>query len=210
MRNRLHDAGLRARRPAIRVPLTRRHIQERLDFAHLHLHWTIADWEPVLFTDESRFCIDFTDRRARVWRLPTEIFHPDSVAEHNRYGGGSIMVWGGISLRGRTELRVINNGTRTAQRYRDEILDVHMRPYAGAIGPDFLLMDDNATVHRARIVQEYLQKERIERMDWPARSPDLNPIHCVCVCCKLQYRPVLFNHKVSWSSEQLLWLNGHT
>ena len=45
-RNCLHDAGLRARRPAIRVPLTRRHIQERLDFAHLHLHWTIADWEP--------------------------------------------------------------------------------------------------------------------------------------------------------------------
>ena len=51
VRNRLHDAGLRARRPAIRVPLTRRHIHERLDFAHLHLHCTIADWEPVLFTD---------------------------------------------------------------------------------------------------------------------------------------------------------------
>ena len=49
VRNRLHDAGLRARRPAIRVPLTRRHIHERLDFAHLHLHWTIADSEPVLF-----------------------------------------------------------------------------------------------------------------------------------------------------------------
>jgi len=79
----------------------------------------------------------------------------------------------------RTELHVINNGTLTAQRYRDEILAVHVRSYAGAIGPFFLLMDDNATAHRARIVQEYLQRETIERMDWPARSPDLNPIEHV-------------------------------
>ena len=62
-------------------------------------------------------------------------FLPDNVAEHDRYEGGSIMVWGCISLRGRTELHVINNGTLTAQRYRDEILAVHVRPYAGAIGP---------------------------------------------------------------------------
>jgi len=55
-------------------------------------------------------------------------FLPDNVAEHDRYGGGSIMVWGGISLRGRTELHVINNGTLTAENYRDEILAVHLRP----------------------------------------------------------------------------------
>jgi hypothetical protein len=46
----------------------------------------------------------------------------------------------------------------------------------GANGDDFILMDDNATPHHARIVNEYLQQETIERMDWPAKSPDLNPI----------------------------------
>jgi len=40
-------------------------------------------------------------------------------------------------------------------------------------------MDDNAIAHRARIVQEYLQRETIERIDWPARSPDVNPIEHV-------------------------------
>ncbi|UYV66409.1 MAP4K1 [Cordylochernes scorpioides] len=40
-------------------------------------------------------------------------------------------------------------------------------------------MDDNARPHRARLVNEYLQSENIRRMDWPPRSPDLNPIEHV-------------------------------
>ncbi|XP_046548607.1 visual pigment-like receptor peropsin [Haliotis rubra] len=67
----------------------------------------------------------------------------------------------------------------TGVRYRDEVLDVYVRPYAGAVGPDFILMDDNARPHRARVVDEYLERETIVRMDWPARSPDLNPIEHV-------------------------------
>ena len=38
------------------------------------------------------------------------------------------------------------------------------------------MMDDNARPHRARVVNQYLEQEGIERMNWPARSPDLNPI----------------------------------
>ncbi|GBM11306.1 hypothetical protein AVEN_13549-1 [Araneus ventricosus] len=40
-------------------------------------------------------------------------------------------------------------------------------------------MDDNARHHRANIVGECLQSEDITRMDWPAYSPDLNPIQHV-------------------------------
>ena len=66
IRNRLHYAGPRSRRPAIPVPLTRYHVQMCLAWAWDHVTWTQNDWAPVLFTDESRFCVDFTDRRARV------------------------------------------------------------------------------------------------------------------------------------------------
>ncbi|KAI4872445.1 hypothetical protein NFI96_033688, partial [Prochilodus magdalenae] len=44
-----------------------------------------------------------------------------------------------------------------------------------AIGPGFLLMQDNAIPHVAGVYQQFLQDEGIEAMDWPARSPDLNP-----------------------------------
>jgi transposase len=86
------------------------------------------------------------------------------------------MVCGGISNDGSTDLYVIRNGSLTGIIYRDEILAPIVRLYAGAIGDDFILMDDNATPHRARIVNEYHQQETFERMDWPAKSPDLNPI----------------------------------
>ena len=114
-----------------------------------------------------------------MWRRQGERFQDANISEHDRYGGGSLMVWGGISRDGRTDLHVLERGTMTGVRYRDEILDVYVRPYAGAVGPEFILMDDNAHPHRARVVDQYLQQETIVRMDWPARSPDLNPIEHV-------------------------------
>ena len=147
-----------------------------LAWARDHVTWTQNNWAPVLFTHESRFCVDFTDRRSRVWRIPNERFAPVCMAEHDRFGGGSVMVWVGISAQGKTDLHVIDNGTLTALRYVNEILDVYVRPYAGAVGENFILMDDNARAHRARITDQYLEQATIVRMEWPARSPDLNPI----------------------------------
>ncbi|GFX16574.1 transposable element Tcb2 transposase [Trichonephila clavipes] len=49
-------------------------------------------------------------------------------------------------------------------------------PVTMPIDNDFILRDDNAWPHRAVIFQEYLQGLGLERMEWPAQSPDLNPI----------------------------------
>ncbi|GFV06974.1 DDE_3 domain-containing protein [Trichonephila clavipes] len=53
---------------------------------------------------------------------------------------------------------------------------IHMAAHIAAIGNDFILMNDKCTTHRAGIVEEYLEDHGLERMEWPARSPDLNPI----------------------------------
>ncbi|GBL86858.1 hypothetical protein AVEN_96083-2 [Araneus ventricosus] len=77
-------------------------------------------------------------------------------------------------LDGRTPLHVFERGTVTGVRYRDEILEPYVRLFRGAVGPEFILMGD-----RALLVDEFLKSEDIRRMDWPARSPDLNPIQHV-------------------------------
>ena len=124
VRNCLRQRVFRSRTACICIPLTRLHKQARLSWAQDHVNWTDNDWDPVLFTDESRYFLDFTD---------------------------------------------LSTCSST----------VYVRPYAGAIGPQFILMDDNARPRRARVAEEYLQQDTIIRMDWAAWSPDLKPIEHV-------------------------------
>ena len=70
-----------------------------------------------MFPDESRFTLDFHDRRNRVWRRRNEHFHDVNV----RFGGGSLVVWDGITVTGRTALHIVY-GRLTGLYYRDNIL----------------------------------------------------------------------------------------
>ncbi|GFV90635.1 transposable element Tcb2 transposase [Trichonephila clavipes] len=147
VRNRLHNAGLYARRPVVCVPLNGRQRRNRLCWAREHVSWTQQQWASVLFTDESRFTMESDSGRLLIWREQRTRYHQSNTVERHSYRGGGIL-----------------------------ILDPYVRPYAAAIGNDFILMDDNARPHRARIVEEYLEDHGLERMEWPAQSPDLNPI----------------------------------
>ncbi|GFV57945.1 DDE_3 domain-containing protein [Trichonephila clavipes] len=78
-----------------------------------------------------------------------------------------------------TRLHVVENGTMTGQRYIDEVLLFHVRLFRGAVGDKFVLWTNNATCHRTLAVQDCLDSEGIQRLVWPERSPDLNPIENV-------------------------------
>ncbi|GFW21888.1 transposable element Tcb2 transposase [Trichonephila clavipes] len=93
--------------------------------------------------------------------------------------GGGVLVYGGISFDGRTDLYIIRDGPLIARRYRDEILRPIVVRYAAAIGDDFILMDDNCRPHRANLVEDFLFEEGIVRMEWQTCSPDMNPIEHV-------------------------------
>lgn len=175
IRNRLREANLRSRRPAVRPVLTRAHRAARLAWARRHLPWTRQQWARVLFTDESRFARSFHDGRTRVWRRQGERYHDVNVMTHDHFGGGSLLVWGGMAMSYRTPLYQVQ-GNLNGVGYRDDILRPLVLPALEAMGTGAILQDDNARPHRARVVNNFLQQQEVIRMDWPARSPDLNPI----------------------------------
>ncbi|GFX02840.1 transposable element Tcb2 transposase [Trichonephila clavipes] len=176
---RLRGGGLFARRPVVCVPLTRQHLTARLQWCREHHNWTEQDWACVLFSDESRFSLSSDCRRQLIWRESGTAYRPENIQEKDRYPTCSIMVWAGIMINGHTRLHVVANGTMTDQRYIDEVLLPHVRLFRGAVGDKFVFMDDNATCHRTLAVQDCLDSEGIQRLVWPARSPDLNPIENV-------------------------------
>ncbi|GFU10604.1 DDE_3 domain-containing protein [Trichonephila clavipes] len=82
-------------------------------------------------------------------------------------------------LGSRTDLHIFDAGSVNGTRYCNEILLPYVRLSRGAMGLQFLFMDDNAPCHRTVAAEQLLESEDIERMDWSARSPDLYPIEHV-------------------------------
>ncbi|GFX47169.1 transposable element Tcb2 transposase [Trichonephila clavipes] len=129
--------------------------------------------------DKSRFSVHPHNRRIFIWRNRGSRNNPALVHESVRFGGGGVLVYGGISIDGPTDLYIIRDGPLTARRYRDDILRPIVVPYAAAIGDDFILMDDNCSPPRANLVEDFLFEEEIVGMEWPACFPDMDPIEHV-------------------------------
>ncbi|KAI4881786.1 hypothetical protein NFI96_011480 [Prochilodus magdalenae] len=176
IRNRPYEGDLRARCPVVGPVLTGQHRRAGLAFATEHQNWQIRHRRLVLFTDESRFYLSTCDRRDRLWRRRGECYAACNIIQHDWFGGGSVMVWGGISLEGRTDLYRLDNSTLTGIRYQDEILGPVARPYAGAVGPGFLLVHNNAQPHVAKVCRQFMENEGIDTIDWSTGFPDLNPL----------------------------------
>ena len=126
-----------------------------------------------MWTDESRFTLDFHDGRVRDHRMPGERFASCCVLEHDRFGGGSVMVWAGIWHSGRTAAVTIR-GTLNAERYKNDIVLPVVIPTVQE--NQLIFQDDNATPHRAGTVRSVVRDSGIPTLPWPARSPDLSPI----------------------------------
>ncbi|GFT41303.1 transposable element Tcb2 transposase [Trichonephila clavipes] len=142
-------------------------------------NWRDNECGRVLFTDESRFSLSSDSHRILIWREPGSRNHPSNIIERDRYEGRGVLVWGGIMLGSRTDLHIFDAGSVNGTRYCNEILFPYVRLFRGAMGLQFLLLVDNAPCYRIVAPEQLLESEDIERMDWPARSPDLNPIEHV-------------------------------
>ena len=103
---------------------------KRLQFAKVHVNWTIGDWKKVLWSDESPFQILSMPNRQndRIWARNSNNIEPIVQMKFP----AEIQVWGMMSHRALSELHIIPpKQTINGAYYRDNILA--NRVYSGEI-----------------------------------------------------------------------------
>ncbi len=149
--------------------------QRRLTWTKKKKNWTIAQWSKVLFSDESKFCISVGNQGPRVWRKGGEAHSPSCLKSSVKFPQ-SVMIWGAMSSAGVGPLSFYKTSV-TASVYQ-EIMEPFMLPSADQLFKyaDFIFQQDLAPAHTAKGNKSWLNDHGVGVLDWPANSPDLNPI----------------------------------
>ena len=159
------------RKMAMKPPLTVKHKECRLNFAKEHLCWTF-EWRNVIFSDEKKFNLDGPDGIRYYWHHLGDQKH---LLSHRQHGGGCVMVWGAFCYTGQVGLAFISSRMNSVG-YQD-MLREHLLPMAPVIaGREWIFLQDNASIHRSHSTKNWFHDNNVISLDFPARSPDLNPI----------------------------------
>lgn len=130
------------------------------------------EWDTVIFSDEKKFSLDGPDGSQKYWhdtRKATETYVKRNM------GGGSLMVWAAFSILGKTPICFLS--TRMNSEKYGELLENVLLPYLDEtefVNPIF--QQDNAPIHVSKYMKKWFVDHNVQILDWPAKSPDLNPI----------------------------------
>ena len=172
IRRRLLAARYWSRRPARCPRLTLEHRRRCHEWGRRHRVLGLRQWRHCIFSDESRFSLHHSDGRVRVRRRQGErLIDVSSLMMEIVYNGVQ-------STMGGNELVVVDGAMNP---HRDiQILRNQMLTWATVVfGRNFVYAQDNAPPHTTRDTAAFSDQQDVEVMDWPARSPDMNPIEHV-------------------------------
>ncbi|KAL0153025.1 hypothetical protein M9458_051624 [Cirrhinus mrigala] len=159
--------------PLVKPLLNHRQRQRHLTWAKKKKKkWTVAQWSKVLFSDESKFCISFGNQGPRVWRKGGEAHSPSCLKSSVKFPQ-SVMIWGAMSSAGVGPL-CFSKTKVTAPIYK-EILELSSADQLFK-DADYIFQQDLAPAHTAKSTKSWLNDHGVGVLDWPANSPDLNPI----------------------------------
>lgn len=127
----------------------------------------------IIFTDESSVEVD--PGRKGVERHKGT-FPQGSVYERVQKMI-SVMVWGAIGPKGfRTPLLRVE-GNINSYKYVEKLAKCGiLNLIQSQFGMEYIWMEDNAPSHSAALTRNTLHKYLLQVLDWPPRSPNLNPI----------------------------------
>ena len=177
VRNALKDVGMVAKHKVKKPAISSKNRLKRLAFARTHKDWTVEDWRRVIWSDESKINRLGSDGRAWCWKRPGEGLNPRTVTPTVKHGGGSLMVWGCMTAEGVGYLCKIDNGL-DAELYCNILRDdlVSTIDYYHLDRRHVIFQQDNDPKHTSKVARQCIRDLGLDLLDWPAQSPDLNPI----------------------------------
>ena len=126
----------------------------------------------IVWSDEKKFNLDGPDSLRYYWH---DLRDEKTIFSKRHSGGGSVMVWGGLTFFGVTPLAFVDKKL-DSDSYQD-LLSEFLLPEAPILtGGHCILMQDNAPPHRSCSTKRWLSRNEVEVISWPPYSPDLNPI----------------------------------
>jgi transposase len=152
-----------------------KNLRARLQYAEDYSRWTEDDWARVLFSDETHFYLGHHGREY-VQRPPGAALDPKYTRKDSERLEGKVSLWGCICAEGlgHAELYVDD---LDAHRYQT-ILGLNLVSSAHQFWPkgQWWFQQDNWSVHAAATSRDWFHNHGVDLIDWPAWSPDLNPI----------------------------------
>lgn len=170
-----------------RPKLTTERAAKRLAWAKEHRHWTAEDFKKVLWSDECSIEKSATGAQTWVWRLPSEKWDKDCIAPKKKGNGTSLMVWGCFwgNQRGTFVPLVVHSVDSYLYRRLCKFLVLPVLEHMERVlGTKPYYQQDNAPVHKAKILKAFFKRHKVELAEHPPYSPDLNPIEHVWVILK--------------------------
>lgn len=162
--------------------LTRKNIADRVARSRLLLKTHAG--HNIIFSDEKLFTLEATlnKQNDRVYGACLRDIPADKRAVERYQNASAVMVWGAISTKGKLPLLFIDRGVKiNKEYYLQHVIKGHLNPCAKMLfGKDsFCFQQDSAPAHKALIVQKWCNQNLpcfISSSEWPASSPDLNPL----------------------------------
>jgi len=173
----LHRSGLKVGKKKKKPALSPKNRKMRLEFAKQHQQWTVEDWKRVVFSDETKINRFNSDGMNWCWFRDTKNLESRTVSQIQKFGGGSVLVWSCFSCEGigfLCKIDGIMDSNLFLQILQGELKD--SIKYFKFREEECIFQQDNDPKHKSKLVQEWLKKQKFSVLDWPAQSPDLNPI----------------------------------
>jgi len=175
IRNSLHSIGFEGRVACKKPFIGPKNKRKRTELAEAWIMWPNEKWETVIWSDECKFNLHGSDGPRNVWRRKGERYEEKNLQPTFKHGGGSCMVWACMASSGVGRL-VFIDGIMDSVSYCT-ILANNLKQSAAQLGLNqFIFQQDNDPKHKSRLTIKFLMDNRIIVLEWPAQSPDLNPI----------------------------------